>query len=421
MGAGHFLIGMIFGMLLVYFKRNLLDTKSPDPIPWIAVVLTFPVGLVNLIGNHAVFPPWLIIVAWGVSGIGFALIFLEWPKVFMTSWQKDVGVFLASGGILGGLMFLFVDNLTAPYGEAALLLLPLCSVLIFSFVLSHTASKSVVMDKPIEETRLFPLTGFTVALFGVLLGFPLYIIVKNLYLIQTEAIALAIALGAGLNVVFALLVKHYVPFGTAEKLCLTLSALGFLGIIFFGEASSLFFCLFLLAVLVYFDFANLNALMGFASGHPSPFWRIARGQLVIPSGIAISWVVCMALELNGLTLLDYLPLICIALVLALAILAIFVPFQDNTFANKSIDNAIAEEGFFKKRCNKTAQDYKLSNREREILYYLAKGRNAQFISEELSISAYTAKTHVYHIYQKIGINSQQELITIVDSIDVAFE
>ena len=44
-----------------------------------------------------------------------------------------------------------------------------------------------------------------------------------------------------------------------------------------------------------------------------------------------------------------------------------------------------------------AAGYKLSEREGEVLHYLAKGRNAQFISEQLNISAYTVKTHVYHM------------------------
>ena len=110
----------------------------------------------------------------------------------------------------------------------------------------------------------------------------------------------------------------------------------------------------------------------------------------------------------------YVPYLALGLLLALALLAAFVPFKDNTFADKTVKAEIVEGGYFKQRCNQAAQTYKLSNREGEILYYLAKGRNAQFIADELNISAYTAKTHVYHIYQKMGINSQQRLIDMVD-------
>ena len=129
----------------------------------------------------------------------------------------------------------------------------------------------------------------------------------------------------------------------------------------------------------------------------------------------------MAIEYANPSLFANVPYLALGLLLALALQAAFVPFKDNTFADKTVKAEIVEGGYFKQRCNQAAQTYKLSNREGEILYYLAKGRNAQFIADELNISAYTAKTHVYHIYQKMGINSQQELISIVDSTEVVYQ
>ena len=59
--------------------------------------------------------------------------------------------------------------------------------------------------------------------------------------------------------------------------------------------------------------------------------------------------------------------------------------------------------------------FDLSPREGEIFYLLAKGRNAKHIQEKLCISSSTVKTHIYRIYQKMGINSQQLLIDAVDN------
>ena len=66
-------------------------------------------------------------------------------------------------------------------------------------------------------------------------------------------------------------------------------------------------------------------------------------------------------------------------------------------------------------CTRTADQHGLTSREREVLVYLARGRNATFIQKELCISFSTAKTHIYHIYQKLGISSQQQLIDLVES------
>ncbi len=64
-------------------------------------------------------------------------------------------------------------------------------------------------------------------------------------------------------------------------------------------------------------------------------------------------------------------------------------------------------------CEKLAVTYGLTNRERDVLRHLARGRNVPFMQEDLHISHNTVRTHVKHIYQKMGIRSQQELIELV--------
>ena len=56
----------------------------------------------------------------------------------------------------------------------------------------------------------------------------------------------------------------------------------------------------------------------------------------------------------------------------------------------------------------------LSQREASVLRLLARGRNRQAISEELCISKETAKTHIQSIYRKVGVHSQQELISLLE-------
>lgn len=60
------------------------------------------------------------------------------------------------------------------------------------------------------------------------------------------------------------------------------------------------------------------------------------------------------------------------------------------------------------------QDYQLTAREAEVLVYLASGRNAEYIANKLVIAQTTAKSHISHIYQKMQINSQQQLMDIVE-------
>ncbi len=66
-------------------------------------------------------------------------------------------------------------------------------------------------------------------------------------------------------------------------------------------------------------------------------------------------------------------------------------------------------------CGALARKGGLTGRETEILAMLARGRSAPFIAQELVISPNTVKTHVKHIYAKLGAHSQQEIIDLVDS------
>lgn len=64
-------------------------------------------------------------------------------------------------------------------------------------------------------------------------------------------------------------------------------------------------------------------------------------------------------------------------------------------------------------CQNLAIEYGLTPREAEILALVALGRSAKYISEELTVSYNTTRTHVRHIYEKLNIHSKQELIDLV--------
>lgn len=71
-------------------------------------------------------------------------------------------------------------------------------------------------------------------------------------------------------------------------------------------------------------------------------------------------------------------------------------------------------GRFQARCDEVADTYLLSRRETEVMRLLAKGHNAAFIQDKLCISKSTAKTHINHIYKKLDIHTQQELLTLIE-------
>ena len=64
------------------------------------------------------------------------------------------------------------------------------------------------------------------------------------------------------------------------------------------------------------------------------------------------------------------------------------------------------------RGQEVAAAYALSPRETEVFMLLAQGRTCSFVQEELVLAESTVKTHMSHIYAKLGVHSKQEIIDL---------
>lgn len=61
-----------------------------------------------------------------------------------------------------------------------------------------------------------------------------------------------------------------------------------------------------------------------------------------------------------------------------------------------------------------AREFGLSAREREVVEMLAEGYTRTYIGEALGVSDGTAKAHISHIYQKIGIHRKDDLLAFIE-------
>ena len=65
------------------------------------------------------------------------------------------------------------------------------------------------------------------------------------------------------------------------------------------------------------------------------------------------------------------------------------------------------------RCQEVAAAYALSPRETEVFMLLAQGRTCSFVQEELVLAESTVKTHMSHIYAKLGVSGRQEMMDLL--------
>lgn len=77
----------------------------------------------------------------------------------------------------------------------------------------------------------------------------------------------------------------------------------------------------------------------------------------------------------------------------------------------------AVETYIENRTGVIAQEFNFTPREIDVFKLMAAGRSSTFIAEELYLSSNTVRKHIAHIYEKCGIHSKQELLSLVQSKD----
>ena len=78
------------------------------------------------------------------------------------------------------------------------------------------------------------------------------------------------------------------------------------------------------------------------------------------------------------------------------------------------ETSTAQQGPDKSPAELASDAHNLSQREREVLVLIMRGRNVPAIAEELVLSRNTVQTHVRHIYEQLGVHSRQELVAYVE-------
>lgn len=72
-------------------------------------------------------------------------------------------------------------------------------------------------------------------------------------------------------------------------------------------------------------------------------------------------------------------------------------------------------------CSLIAEDFHLTQRERDVLFLLAQGVSRADIAAELVVTPNTVKTHVRNLYSKLNVHSSDELLKLIAHQQQTFE
>lgn len=104
----------------------------------------------------------------------------------------------------------------------------------------------------------------------------------------------------------------------------------------------------------------------------------------------------------------------VALILPESLLAALTPSHAKGACTSDEEAVTGVANADSERLDQLARQAGLTAREREVLALLARGRTTAVIAREIGVAGGTAHTHVAHIYTKLGVHNQQELIDLVE-------
>ncbi len=380
------------------------------------------------------------IVAWILFGISKTILCLGWSVYLSSIPTKYTGIAIGTGGVLGSVFFLFVFT-AVPLSLAlfGIALLPVFSLAMLHVLSKGTPDKILFVDDNYNKalSSLSKSAAFSNGAHGAVYGFiTLYVCLMGPD--ETLIVGTSGAVGCFFGIVLMKIApKTTFDNGIVQRIALPVVVIGLLLLSLF-EGFGLVLC----GCLINSALAFVNiATWGIVTTenhefHLQPIFRYASRQAPLWIGFLIGAIITITF-ISASSLHNASLNVIVMLLAACVVVAFSFYGADDSAARQQLEDLMImdnsredrcpldvesseeeipaeKELSFEERCEEVCIRYGLSPREREVFRLLARGRNAKVIQEELCVSSSTAKTHIYRIYRKMCINSQQLLIDTVE-------
>ena len=441
-GITHVL--MFLAMACTYFALYRFGNQDCDKIVCskrlqiAALILQLALPVIALLNNLSSFivPIPISAAAWLCFGAASAFFTCAWTTAQNAIEEKRIRSVNFLSFCIAACASLCIFCMPAIAGTIALI--ALC-VVQFALLLCAPHRGGAVLDH--DSSEWFAKSGFdksgSYVMFvnGIMLGVFAGLLVARVgkYALPPAAIGISFIAVAAFFYAVTKKAPSLLSLGQAQLISLPVLVCGVMAIGFLDAPLNTAAALILFVVLYLFDYANTSVLS--LRGRLlsiSPCYCFSRGRVFIIAGQAVGWLIGAVLAGFGRGGLPVVSFILIGLVCLYISTTAVRPRKDHAgngteMSEIDIDlaqqpeptpdqeNPVAQVRPYKNKCTQAARRFDLTPREGEILVFLAKGRNAKYIADQLFVAERTVKTHTYHIYQKMSIHSQQELIDIVES------
>lgn len=361
----------------------------------------------------------------GFSAAGMKLSWLDvCSRLEITRYSRVTGISLFFGGLLFT-MVSFSPHMLQPVFAIVFIVL---SMALLSYATAHAPrnDERAPLESMANTWRFTKEIEPSFFVFGVVFGMTFVFLFNN----GSEWVLLGLiaTLVGSLAVAFLSIADKQAPITTYQRILVVITVVACISVPFVPEHGQLALSCVVTASWAMFMAINYGYIIKkCVVAWEAPLFRQAPLRLAIPAfGFACGWAAAALITVYAGAHSEpfhYLRLV-VAILLVTTVMVFFPSKAHHPVDGLSPDEVKVqttvvavdrtEQELFEERCAAVAKLYQLSPRETEILGYLAKGRNAAYIQEALTISPHTVKSHIYNIYRKLDIHSQQKLMDFVE-------
>lgn len=362
----------------------------------------------------------LFVIASVLAGGGSSWVIVAWSEVYSSfdTFHISACVF---GSAVAAFMFYFLITALPPVAGAMVtsLLIP-ASMLVIPHH-DNDKPQAKALNSASGSIRQVQRVSIAFFIFGSAAWFLIMkanVTVNSEYYAHFKPALLCSALVISIFFVLVLVHKRNFSLSLVYRLVLPLVMVGFLLTTMFGFRSQLGFAL-VIAGYTCFDVFYFIMLMDIArKAGVIPRRIVGFGRTVecmTPAmGFLLTRIPSSTMPFSGNDILTIFGIVCL-LALSAASLIDQSSIFEKSHLNPTIVYPQAEIALFAKQCATAVAHYKLTSRETDILYLVVRGRSMPHIAERLCVSRSTVKTHIAHIYQKMGVENRQEMLDIIES------
>ena len=362
----------------------------------------------------------VVIAASVVTALGGAILFCLWAEVYSQMGSTQIVVYGAGSCLVAFGLYVLVSTMMHPYAVLATALLPAGSFVCVasSFVLvprETTKSKAARYAVPWKIVVIMTLAGLASGLAGSVLLNPDG--QGAVHRIWATGVAGAVILGLALlrpeKFDARFLAQACVPLALAA--CVLMPAAwsnaGF-AVSFLVKLAYVWFTIFAIMLLANLAFRfGVPTLRMFAIARACSegaiFLGVTMRGFLQSSGLSQDGTVLLISACAGVVA------VCVCVLLWRSERAVNADWGAAGIEVASGERVMGPRERLIVRCEQLAQMHALTARETEVLTLIAQRKTRSEIEQELFLSQNTVKTHVRHIYAKLGIHSKSDVYELV--------